>query len=250
MKRPVVIIDEDLCNGCGECIPNCAEGALQIVNGKAKLVAEVLCDGLGACLGHCPVDAIRVEEREAAPFDEKAVEAHLAAQSPTQDHGYGHGHGHGPGGGCPGARALSFEAPAPAAPSADEQPSRLTHWPVQLHLISPTAPYFHGRDVVLAADCVAFTLGSFHEQWLKGRSLAIACPKLDDGLDIYLDKLVALIDEARINTLVVMTMEVPCCGGLLRLAREAATRATRTVPLRHVQVSVRGEILHDNWLPG
>ena len=159
--------------------------------------------------------------------------------------------------GCPGSAAMSFDeapaapartAPAQTAPAQTAQASQLGHWPVQLHLVSPAAPYFQGRDVLLSADCVAYSVGDFHEKWLAGRSLAIACPKLDSNLESYMEKLVALIDEAKVNTLTVMTMEVPCCGGLLRMVQEASARAERRVPIRHVHVGVRGDILSDDWL--
>ena len=251
--RKIVRIDEELCNGCGECVPSCAEGAIQIIDGKAKLVADNLCDGLGACLGDCPMDAITIEEREADAFDEEAVEAHMetlnkparpVAPSPL------HVHGHGGGGGCPGSRALAFgvgnASDAPSGPDG-EVASELRQWPVQMHLVSPMAPYFQGADVLLAADCVAFSVGDFHQKFLKGKALAIACPKLDDGMDIYLDKMVAMVDQARINTLTVMIMEVPCCGGLMALAKEAVSRASRNIPIKKMVVGIRGDILSEDW---
>jgi NAD-dependent dihydropyrimidine dehydrogenase PreA subunit len=248
--REIVRIDEDKCTGCGDCVPSCAEGALQIVDGKAKLIAENLCDGLGACLGHCPEDAIIVERREADEFDEEAVEEHLqhqradkprpqpAPMAPIS-------------GGCPGSRVMQT-APRPdgdtaRAPAA----SQLTQWPVQLHLVPPTAPFFQGADVVLAADCVAFAMGDFHDRLLKGRALAVACPKLDQGQEMYLEKLTAMIDDARINTLTVAIMQVPCCGGLVRLAMMAAGDAERHVPIKMVRVGLQGEVLDEEWLqPG
>src|SRR3989338_11271998 len=158
MKRKIIKIDELKCDGCGLCVPNCAEGALQIVNGKAKIVSEVYCDGLGACLGHCPQGAITIEEREAEEFNEEAVKKHLSK------------------GGSPAAKVES----------------ELRQWPVQLHLVSPLAPYFQGADVVVSADCVDYSLGNFHSDHLKGKSLAIACPKLDDGQEVYAEKLKSL----------------------------------------------------------
>jgi NAD-dependent dihydropyrimidine dehydrogenase PreA subunit len=200
MKRSIITIDEAKCTGCGLCIPGCAEGAIQIIDGKARLVSDVMCDGLGACLGACPEDAITIGEREAEPYDERAVMARIAKQGPN-----------------------TAQAGAP-------QPSELTHWPVQMHLIAPGAPHFHGSDLVLAADCVAYALGDFHRSYLKGKTLAIACPKLDEGQEIYLDKLKALIDDAKINTLTVMIMQVPCCSGLLAMAKVVAASAKRKVP--------------------
>lgn len=257
--RKVVRINEDLCNGCGECVPSCAEGAIKIVDGKARLVADNLCDGLGACLGDCPMDAITVEEREADDFDEAAVEKHMeessSAAPPQAKRPVAHSplmaHGHG--GGCPGARVIQFDKPSEPSPvgpaGTDTTPaSALRQWPVQLHLVPPTAPYFHKADVVLAADCVAFAMGGFHERYLDGRSLAIACPKLDQGQEVYLDKLVAMIDHAKIDTLTVMIMEVPCCSGLLRLAQSAVAKAERKVPLKLVRVGIQGDILDDHWV--
>ncbi|MDJ0765931.1 MAG: 4Fe-4S binding protein [Myxococcota bacterium] len=262
--RKVVHIDEEKCTGCGECVPACAEGAIEIVDGVARLRADNLCDGLGACLGECPEDAITIEEREAEAFDEDAVKAHLAIQSPpagSPEMGTGvsavrpvdlhaHGHGHAPGGGCPGARMIEFRDPGgdQPGPEAGRQPSFLRQWPIQLHLVPPTAPYFKKADVLLAADCVAFAVGDFHSAHLKGASLAVACPKLDQGQEIYLQKLIAMIDEAEINTLKVMVMEVPCCAGLVSLAQQAAARAKRRIPVKRVQVGLRGEIQSEEWL--
>lgn len=254
--RKIVKINEELCNGCGECVPSCAEGAIQIVNGKAKLAADNLCDGLGACLGDCPMDAISIEERDADEFDETAVETHLkkaaasqmkvTASVKTDAHVHVHG-----GGGCPGARVMTFSASSsagtPDTTSSPPRASELRQWPVQLHLVPPTAPFFQKADVLLAADCVPFAMADFHHTYLRGKSLAVACPKLDDGQNIYLKKLIAMIDDAEINTLSVMIMEVPCCGGLLRLARDAASQAKRKIPVKQIVVSLKGEVLKEEW---
>ncbi len=290
MKRTMITIDEKLCNGCGDCIPKCPEGALEIVDGVARLVSEVRCDGLGACLGHCPEGAITVEEREAPPYDERVVLEGIIPKGATVlrahlDHLREHGQlddlavaeeilrARGISldevaveepkpslpslpslpRGCPGSAARAFGAATPAPPAAaggvsEARPSKLTHWPVQMHLINPAAPFFAGRDLLLSADCVAFAVGGFHERFLDGRTLAIACPKLDQGQESYLAKLVALVDEARINTLTVATMEVPCCSGLLLLARQAVAQARRKVPVRSVVVGVQGGILSDDWV--
>jgi NAD-dependent dihydropyrimidine dehydrogenase PreA subunit len=254
-----VKIDEELCDGCGVCVPACAEGAIQIVDGKARLLGDNLCDGLGACLGDCPQGAISIEEREADAFDERAVERHLTTlsggpepQSPPA-HTHDHAHEHGHGGGCPGARVLTFDrgAPKPATHSegaAPEQPSALRQWPIQLHLVPPTAPYFQGADLLLAADCTAFAVGDFHRKYLDGKSLAVACPKLDQGVEIYLEKLKAMIDQAQVNTVTVLIMEVPCCSGLVHLAREAANQAQRKVPIKVVCVGLQGEVLAEEWV--
>jgi NAD-dependent dihydropyrimidine dehydrogenase PreA subunit len=257
-KRSIVKIDEAKCNGCGACVPSCAEGAIKIIDGKARLVAENLCDGLGACLGDCPEGAITVEERDADLYDVDAVTKHLGhapAHNHGHDHGHDHDHGHGATvhdhghmGGCPGSRVMTFDRPKADGAGAVAQPSELRQWPVQLHLVSPRAPYFQGADLLLAADCTAFAMGDFHARHLKGKALAVACPKLDDGQDAYLEKLVSLIDEAKVNTITVMIMEVPCCGGLERLAQEAAARASRKVPVKRVLVSLQGEVLSEDWI--
>jgi ferredoxin len=278
MKRSIIRIDEEKCNGCGACIPNCPEGAIQLIDGKARLISDLFCDGLGACLGHCPLGAITVEQREASPYDERMVMENIIQAGPNTLHAHlshlkEHGEegylktaldvlrekgiavpagraSAGPAGhqGCPGSAQAKLRVSAGEPGSAGPAPvSALTHWPVQLHLISPMAPVFHGSDLVLAADCTAYAAGDFHGRFLKGRTLAIACPKLDQGMDVYLDKLTALIDEALINTLTVVIMEVPCCGGLLRLAREAVSRASRKIPVKMVVLSRTGDILKDEW---
>ena len=252
MIRKVVKINEDKCNGCRLCVPACAEGAIQIIDGKARLVADNLCDGLGACLGDCPQDAITIEEREADEFDEVAVAERL-----------GEGGGHTPpapahlGGGCPSAQVRSFAPPTGGGcPSAQplqidrpEQadgtvagpaPSRLAQWPIQLHLVPLTAPFLHGADVLLAADCAPFAYADFHEDLLKGKALLIACPKLDHTAP-YLDKLVAMIEQSQIRSLTVVHMEVPCCSGLVHLARQAVARSGRELPLETVCIGIRGE---------
>ncbi len=296
MKREVVKIDEDLCNGCGECVPNCHEGALQIIDGKARLISDLMCDGLGACIGHCPVGAIEIETREAEAYDEKkvmqlmiekgknTVVAHLKHLKDHNETGFlnegievlkgaadlpfslvevlseiedkpkpfkiaGIAHAHG-GGGCPGsqARIISRPTDSVASTSSVSAQSELRQWPVQLHLVNPQASYFQNSDVVIAADCVAFAMGDFHARFLKGKSLAIACPKLDSGMDIYRDKITALVDQANINTLTVVIMQVPCCGGLLQVAKDAVARASRKVPVKAAIISIEGNVLEEKWV--
>ena len=273
-KRNIIKIDEELCNGCGQCVKGCHEGALQLIDGKARVVSELYCDGLGACIGDCPVGAITVEEREAEPYDENAVMERLVPQGDKvieahlrhlKEHGekqllhqgleylQAHGIAFDPmklfAGGCPGSAQQVFNQPNPTAGVAvGEQPSSLTHWPVQLHLLNPTAEVFHGADVLLAADCTAYAYASFHGKLLAGKRLAIACPKLDSDKETYVNKIVQMIDEARINTLTVAIMEVPCCGGLLRLVQMAQERASRKVPVKKVVVGIRGQILEETWL--
>ncbi len=214
MVREIITIDEEKCNGCGNCVPGCPEGALQIIDGKARLVSDLHCDGLGACIGECPTGALMIERREAEPYDEKKTMQNI------------------------------MRAGAGSAPQA----SRLQQWPVQLHLISPRAPYFQKADMLLAADCVAYAVGDFHSRYLAGKSLAVACPKLDSNQDVYVEKLIALIDEAKINTITVVLMEVPCCGGLLRLAKTAAQQASRKIPIKAVVVNLQGEELQEEWV--
>ncbi len=246
MIRKIVSIDEEKCNGCGLCVPACAEGAIKIVNGKAVLSADNLCDGLGACLGDCPQDAIKIIEREADNFDEAAVEVHLKNTGREPSHHAPpapHHHGHHAGGGCPGSRAMTF---APAQP-AEEQPaggkiaSRLRQWPVQLHLVPTTAPYFQNADLLIAADCVAFAHGDFHREFLEGKALVIGCPKLDDN-NAYLQKLTEIFRSSSIKSITVLRMEVPCCGGIVMAARQALAASGKEIPFREVTIGIQGEI--------
>jgi ferredoxin len=279
-KRKIIKIDEGKCNGCKLCIPNCPEGAIQMIDGKARLISDLFCDGLGACLGHCPQGAITIEEREAEPYDEKKVMTNIVKQGKNtikahllhlKEHGetkylqqaldYLRGNGienpmleeiragHGMGG-CPGSRIFDFRQKHPdtEADESGKRPSELRQWPIQLHLISPQAPYYQKADLLLAADCTAFTLGDFHKDFLKGKALAIACPKLDEGKDIYVEKITSLIDEAKINTLTVIIMQVPCCGGLLAIAEEALNKSKRKIPIKAIVVSLQGEILSEEWV--
>ncbi len=309
MKRTIIKIDEDLCNGCGLCVEGCHEGALQMIDGKARMISDLYCDGLGACIPECPVGAITLEEREAEPYDEirvmekispkgeatviahlnhlidhnqhefveqgiqyikdnqlkidltrlknlnsdekmhkqhKTIEAETVAQNTKAAHA-APAHG----GGCPGSRMMNFnkpESPKETNGTPAEQASELRQWPVQLHLVNPQAPYFKDADVLLAADCVAFSMGNFHSKFLKGRGLAIACPKLDTGKDIYIEKLVAMINNSKINTLTVMVMEVPCCTGLLQMAKMAASQASRKVPVKAITVGIHGDVIGEEWI--
>lgn len=258
MKRKIIKIDEEKCTGCGLCVPGCAEEAIKIVNGKAKLVSDVFCDGLGACIGECPEGALSIEEREAPEFDEKIVQEAIAGRK-RQD---APAKGAQPssralnvmppaGGGCPGSAHTVLERSGSSQGSvvaAVSQPSELTHWPVQLHLINPAADFFRGKDVVLAADCVAFSVGDFHDRFLKGKSLAIACPKLDSGQDEYIEKIRRMADEAKINTLTVVMMQVPCCRGLMQIAQAGLQKAARKVPVKAVVVGIKGDILAEEWV--
>ena len=246
MIRKIVEIDEDKCNGCGLCVPSCAEGAISMVDGKARLAADNLCDGLGACLGECPQDAIRIIDREADEFDEAAVEQHLLPARPessgaTAPHA---GHHHAPGGGCPGSRVTSFAAkPAQDAGAApgERQPSELRQWPVQLHLVPVTAPYFQNADLLVAADCAPFAYGGFHRDFLTGKALVIGCPKLDD-LNVYQQKLTEIFRSSTIKSVTVVRMEVPCCGGIVAVTRKALADSGKNIPFSEVTVGIQGDI--------
>lgn len=236
MKRDILKIDEELCNGCGQCVPSCHEGALQVIDGKVRLVSELMCDGLGACIGHCPEGAITIETREAEPYNEVRV------MEPQPLHLHNEG-------GCPGSRTMVIEKPTQTNNDMPAyQPSELRQWPVQMHLVNPNASYFRCADLLLAADCVAFSLGDFHSTHLKGKSLAIACPKLDQGLDSYVEKLTAMIDIAKINTITVMIMEVPCCNGLLNMVKVALSNTSRKVPVKKMIVGINGTLLQEEWV--
>lgn len=277
MKRTIIKINETLCNGCAACVKGCHEGALQMIDGKARMISDLFCDGLGACIGECPVGAIELEEREAEPYDEYAVMERIAAKGEktivahlnhlcehSQTEYYNQGLAYleehnirvvmpaektNTACSCPGGREMSFAPAAMAAPaSAAKSLSQLRQWPVQLHLLNPQAAYFRGADVVLAADCAAYTYAGFHNRFIAGKTIAIACPKLDSGKESYIEKLVAMIDNSQINTLTVVIMEVPCCGGLLSLARAAAMQATRKVPVKQVVIGIKGDVLQENWI--
>ncbi|HSW39150.1 MAG TPA: 4Fe-4S binding protein [Acidobacteriota bacterium] len=276
MKRKIITIDQEKCNGCGICVSDCPEGALQMIDGKARLVGDLLCDGLGACLSSCPENAITIEEREAEPYDELKVMANIIPQGDNvviahlkhlKDHGQTEflqqaldclkekgvtvslpqedAARRPPAGQCPGSRTMSFATRPDAGNNGPARPSQLTHWPIQLHLLSPAAPHYRNADLLLAADCTAFAYADFHKDYLKNRTLAIACPKLDANQDVYIDKLTALIDQAEIKSITVMIMQVPCCKGLLHLVTEAARRAERRIPINCLTVGLNGDILNE-----
>ena len=288
MIRDIVHIDEDKCNGCGNCVPNCHEGALQIIDNKAVLVSDLMCDGLGACLGHCPEGALRIEKKEAGPYDEKLVMEQMVAKGRNvviahlkhlKDHGeteflnegikflwnnkdsldfnpaeivaavhglkpvtllepVSHAHGHA----CPGSATRSFNKTVEKE-SEIKINSALSHWPVQLHLINPASAHFQNADLLVAADCTAFSNGDFHRSFLKDKKLVIACPKLDKGLDVYLQKLTRLVKDAGVKSVTVLRMEVPCCGGLVQLVNEAVSLSGRNVPVKEIVLSVEGDVI-------
>jgi Pyruvate/2-oxoacid:ferredoxin oxidoreductase delta subunit len=239
-KRTIIEINEALCDGCGLCVPACAEGAIQIIDGKAKLVKDIFCDGLGACLGECPRGALAIIEREAEAFDESAVHEHLAAlrKSPARPHLREQA-------GCP-SMMIHFGAPAerkiskPGGPSV-RTPSALAQWPVQIRLIPPSAPFLKKARLLVAADCVPVACGSFHEDFLDGRVVMLGCPKFDD-VQLYLDRFTEIFRKNDIQDITVLDMEVPCCSALPRIVREALARSGKDIPLRELIVSIGGKV--------
>jgi Pyruvate/2-oxoacid:ferredoxin oxidoreductase delta subunit len=237
--RNIVRIDEEKCTGCGLCIPACAEGALQIVDGKARLVKDIYCDGLGACLGECPQDAITIIQREAEEFDEKAAEEHVKRSqavptvSPVRPAPML----------CPSAKAMQLEKEPEEKPTTkltEKREPRISNWPYQLKLLPPNAPFFSNANLLIAADCVPFAYADFHEDLLKGKTLAIGCPKLDDAA-LYRDKLAEIFRMSNIRSVTVVNMEVPCCFGLYRLVKEALVASGKNIPLRQETISIKGE---------
>lgn len=274
-KRKIIKIDEDKCNGCGLCIPNCPEGALQIIDGKVRLISDLFCDGLGACIGHCPQGAIDIEEREASPYDEKKVMANIVKQgkntiiahlSHLKEHnefGYlkeamdylkeksvkinleeiTHAVHSGSGGGCPGSRMVDSrkkEKPEKGEVSSRKNESQLETWPVQLKLVPAFAPFLNGADILIAADCVPFAYADFHENLLKGRILLVGCPKLDD-VSYYKEKISQIIKNNDIKSITYAHMEVPCCFGLLPVIKEAISESGKKIHFKDVNISIKGE---------
>ncbi len=285
MKRTIIKIDEERCNGCGACVTGCHEGALRLIDGKAVMVSELYCDGLGACIGECPVDAITLEERDAEPYSEAAVMERISTKGETvilahlhhlKEHGetellrqgleYLKQHDiqvdfqpeekeKSLACGCPGSMMREIKPSTTTGyvmPSGTKAPhiqsSELRQFPVQLHLLNPHVYFLQGANLLLAADCTAFANGEFHSRFLKGKMLAIACPKLDSNTQSYVDKLTEMIDVAQIDTLTVLVMEVPCCSGLVRIAEMAREQATRHIPVKVIVLSVRGEAISEKWI--
>lgn len=245
-SREIIVIDEEKCDGCGDCVPSCDEGAIRIIDGKAKLVSETYCDGLGDCLAECPQGALTIEKREVEGFDPAAVQKHLERMALQELPGESAARVSPSGGGCPGSATIDFRGTR-TAPAVDgpARPSELRQWPIQFHLVSPEADYFKGADLLIAADCVPFALADFHRDHLSGKSLVIACPKLDSQQEIYRQKLTTLIDKSGVASITVMIMQVPCCGGLFQMTRDAVDSSERDVPLQIKVVGLQGEILTD-----
>ncbi len=235
--RKIIEIDDELCTGCGDCVPDCAEGSLAIVDGKARLVADKLCDGLGACLKSCPTGALTIIEREADEFDEEAVEVFLADKKNKENV---------PVGGCPSAQLQSLQAsPCQAAnvPGAQTD-SALSHWPVQIRLIPAAAQFLEGSDLLVAADCTAVSYAEMHRDFIKGRTVMMGCPKFDDA-QMYVDRFTEIFQERKLHSLTVLIMEVPCCSAMLQIIKKARDDAGSNVPVRQVVISTQGNIIND-----
>lgn len=274
MLRKIVLIDEEKCTGCGDCVPNCAEGALQVIDGKARLISDLFCDGLGACIGNCPESAITIIEREAELYSERktmenvikggvnVIKAYLEHLRNHREFGYliealdylqeaGIENPlskieESPAGvvqtGCPGSRMRQIEIQPEIEQVQLKQQSQLRQWPIQLHLVNPFAPYFKNSDLLLCADCAGIAYPDFHSEFLREKSLAIACPKLDTNKQVYLEKLTSMIDLSGVKSITVLIMEVPCCNGLFSLASQAVENAGRKIPVERVTITIDGKI--------
>jgi len=273
MKRKIINIDQELCNGCGECIPACPEGALQIIDGKARLVSDLFCDGLGACIGNCPQEAITIEERESEPYDEARVMENIIGQGAATIKAHlEHLRDHGQmeylrealailyekdipvpdmemspcSCGCPGSAPKTVQ---PATENANQKSisvkaeNRLQQWPVQLHLINPSAPYLDSADLLISADCVPFAFAEFHRRFMEGKVVITLCPKLDSGIESYIDKLAEIFREKKINSITIARMEVPCCGGIETIVQKALEKAGVSQMVKLNVISISGEIL-------
>ncbi|MFO7707236.1 MAG: 4Fe-4S binding protein [Desulfobacterales bacterium] len=246
VTRKIIKIDEELCNGCGNCVPACAEGALEIIDGKARVIADLYCDGLGACLGECPTGALTIEEREAEEFDEHAVEQMLSAKEDKPAAGRREVLPMAPGG-CPSARMVqSFGAPADAAAgpahAGDPVESALSHWPVQIMLVPPTAPFLKGADLLVMADCVAVAFPSLHRDLLKGKRVMMGCPKFDN-VQAYIDKFAQICKQSGIRSITSVVMEVPCCASLPVIVRKGMEVSGAKIPMEEIVISVRGKMI-------
>lgn len=276
MLRKIIKIDEEKCDGCGNCVPECHEGALQIIDGKARLISDLFCDGLGACLGNCPPGALTIEEREAEPYDERIVMAYIVKggenvikahlehlrdheefeyltqaleflrdngiENPLTAKDLEEKKSHF---GCSGSQERIIETKENKSDEGGERISHLRQWPIQLHLVSPQAAYFRNSNLLLAADCCGFAYPDFHKDFLKGKSLAIACPKLDTNKQVYLEKLITMINDSNLKSITVLIMQVPCCSGLTQLAQQAVEHANREISINVVVIGIEGNILQE-----
>lgn len=242
--RKIIEIDEEKCDGCGLCVPSCAEGAIQIVDGKARLVAEKYCDGLGACLGECPRDALHIVEREVDAFDEEAVKKQLKAAKEAPKNVPR---------GCPSANLHSFTAnpgtnTAPQTETGDKTPSALSHWPVKIRLVPPHAPFLKDADLLVAADCSPMAYGDFHRDFLAGKVVMMGCPKFDDT-ELYEEKFRQIFEQSGVKSVTVLVMEVPCCQGLPAIVKNALQVSGKGIPLRIITIGLQGNILQRNPWP-
>jgi NAD-dependent dihydropyrimidine dehydrogenase PreA subunit len=276
-KRAIIKINQDKCNGCGGCIPNCPEGAIQVIDGKARLISELFCDGLGACLGHCPQGAISIEEREAQEYNERMVMENIAKQGQNVikahlEHLVGHGqsqylkeaidflqekgievplsagnHANNAGHSCPGAKVMDFRkenSQAPAVANITQINSQLRQWPVQLNLVPSFAPFLDNADLLIAADCVPFAFANFHQGLLNGKALLVGCPKFDD-LKLYSEKITQILKSNQIKSITYAHMEVPCCSALLEIIKSAIASSGKKVPFKEAVISIKGEMLNE-----
>lgn len=243
--RKIIKIDEDLCDGCGNCVPSCAEGALEIIDGKARVIGDIYCDGLGACLGECPTGALSIIAREADEFDESAVEEYLAKKSKISEKSIPMVSG-----GCPSAQLQTFEtastesasAQSHSAPAAQDVESALSHWPVQIMLVPPTAPFLKGADLLIMADCVPVAFPSLHRDFLKGRAVMMGCPKFDD-VQHYIEKFAQVCKLSGIKSITSVVMEVPCCSALPMIVNKGMELSGVKIPMEEVVISTRGKII-------
>ncbi len=269
MKRDIITIEEDKCNGCGQCIPGCPEGALQVIDGKARLVSDLFCDGLGACIGNCPTGAMKIENREAEPYDEiKAMKNVLKGGVNVVKAHLKHLNDHGEKGylaqavgflrennfpvpdyeektacNCPSAMAKKIERKPEAQTEQVSLTPQLNNWPIQLSLMNPDMDYFQNADLVIAADCVPFSYPNFHQKFLKGKVLIIFCPKLDKNLDTYIQKLTHIFETKNIQSITIVHMEVPCCSGVEIIVRKALENAQKVITLKDYTISISGELV-------
>lgn len=256
MKRKIVQINEDKCNGCGACIDICAEAALELINGKAKIVKDFYCDGMGACLDVCPVDALKIVEKEVTKYDPQKTYEHVKKARGKKEAQKVHGINKDESSpeppsmacGCPGTMMKDFRQGRASSAKVEEKnttnaESQLRQWPIQLHLLSPHAPYFKNADLIISADCVPFAYANFHEQFLQGKILIMFCPKLDDGLNIYEEKLSEIFKEQGIKSIATVKMEVPCCGGIEHLVKRILAETKKDIPINNYTISLQGEIV-------
>ncbi len=240
--RNIVEIDEEKCDGCGNCVIACAEGALEIQDGKAKIIKEIYCDGLGACIGECPQDALEIVVKEADPFDEEAMEEHLKTLRGKQAEESAPGTEVA----CPGTKLVSLldRSPAAATQETDTPASELRNWPIQIHLIPPTAPFFDGAELLIAADCLPFAMAGFHQRLLRNKILAVGCPKLDDT-EAYVNKFSEIFAKNDIKSITIGYMEVPCCAGLLHVVHKALEASGKSISVSTVRIGVQGAICQE-----